>query len=209
MRHATDYSNKKQLKILACIILMLFAGFTYYVNVRTIRANQLPPVFDQQLKNSDTLFKVMNEIAQSVKELKVQLNHFPSAPLSIEDMSKVSSVFSTRKDPITGEKEFHTGIDYRAKRGSIVYAAAAGVITDAKYDDGYGNTVRIDHENGYKTTYAHLSNMTVVPGEVIKKGDTIGNVGATGKTTGSHLHYEISYNNKKINPEVFLQTITR
>lgn len=138
-----------------------------------------------------------------------RLSHFPELPLSVDDMTKVSSVFNVRQDPVTGGREFHTGVDYRAKPGTIVYAAASGVVKTAAWDAGYGNTIRIDHLNGYETTYAHLSNMVVITGEEVQKGDTIGNVGSTGKTTGSHLHYEIAYQNRKINPDVFTQTATK
>jgi murein DD-endopeptidase MepM/ murein hydrolase activator NlpD len=162
-------------------------------------------------KKQDKLYTyiVQKDSIQAVKDSiqDVILSHFPSAPLTIEDMTKISSVFNVREDPVTGGREFHTGVDYRAKRGAIVYAAASGTVIDAKYDGGYGNTVRIDHKNGYKTTYAHLSNITVIQGEEVTKGDTIGNVGATGKTTGSHLHYEIAYNNRKINPTIFTRTV--
>jgi murein DD-endopeptidase MepM/ murein hydrolase activator NlpD len=149
----------------------------------------------------------IQDVKDSVQDER--LAHFPELPLSIDDMSRVSSVFNVRQDPKTGEREFHTGIDYRAKRGSIVYAAATGIVKEARYDVGYGNTIRIDHLNGYVTTYAHLSNLTVIEGEEVTKGDTIGNVGSTGYTTGSHLHYEIAFQDRKINPDIFTQTATR
>ena len=186
----------------AIIIAIILILIIFRLAMESVRS-------DIQIVNSkqDKLYAYITtrDSLQQIKDIKQdeRLSHFPELPLSIDDMSRVSSVFNVRQDPVTGSREFHTGIDYRAKRGAIVYAAATGVVIDAMYDGGYGNTVRIDHQNGYKTTYAHLSNITVIPGEEVTKGDTIGNVGATGYATGSHLHYEIAFQDKKINPEFF------
>jgi len=203
-----DYSNKKQLGIILIAIILITAILIFYINYRPQiqRLEDIPVAITFIQKDISGIYDLVKKLAESDSTMKVQLNHFPSTPLRIEDMSKVSSSFNNRIDPVTGVRQFHTGIDYQAKRGTIVYAAATGIVTEAKWDGGYGNAIQINHENGYITKYAHLSNMTVIAGDSINKGDTIGNVGNTGKTTGVHLHYEILYADKRINPEVFIQT---
>lgn len=211
MKHSNDYSNKQQLIYFLVGLLIMFLVTMAVIKFRPQNRalEPIPLAVAGLLQREPGRDSMLVEIYKIVKYLQVQTSHYPSAPLSIEDMSKVSSTYNIRTDPVTGGREFHTGIDYRAPRGTIVLAAATGIVTEAKWDGGYGNTIRIKHGNGYETTYAHLMNMTVITGEKVLKGDTIGNVGATGKTTGSHLHYEIAYNNRKINPAVFTQTIVR
>jgi murein DD-endopeptidase MepM/ murein hydrolase activator NlpD len=209
-----DFSNKKQLFILliviGCITLGLLAHIQFRPQIRYLETlpTAMVDLEQRETKRDSTLSGIYN----LVLDLKTQLNHFPTAPLSIQDMSKVTSTYNTRTDPVTGFRAFHTGVDYRAKMGTVVYAAAAGIVTDAGWDGGYGNTVKIDHENGYVTLYGHLSHMVVVPGQRVNKGDTIGNVGVSGKTTGPHLHYEMAFNDhgklKKINPSFFTNTVT-
>jgi len=212
MHHSNDYSNKHRLFIFLGNLVLAIIVIVIYVNNRqkTNWLESVPTDLAEMKTSIIDVAKIVKRLALNDSLQAEQLSRFPSAPLSVEDMSRVSSVFNVREDPVTGGREFHTGIDYRAPRGTIVHAAASGIITEAAYDGGYGNTVRIDHKNGYITTYAHLSNMTVIPGEAVTKGDTIGNVGATGKTTGSHLHYEIAFAEKglikKINPAYFTQT---
>lgn len=157
-------------------------------------------------KTSTEIFSVLNRLAQNDSIMNVQLRHFPtSPPITIKEMTAVSSVYSGRVDPVTNEREFHCGIDYRAKRGTIVQAAADGIVNLARWDNnGYGNLIEVDHMNGYTTRYAHLDSMFVKNKEFVSKGETIGKVGSTGKSTGSHLHFEISYLADKINPTVFV-----
>jgi murein DD-endopeptidase MepM/ murein hydrolase activator NlpD len=158
-------------------------------------------------RNTDTIFTVLRVLAENDSAMSTQLQHFPStAPLDLASMSRVTSVFNNRIDPITKELQFHWGVDFSTKRDSKVYAAATGFVEEAGWDGGYGNAVKLNHENGYETFYAHLDNIKVIKGQIVHKGDLIGAVGSTGSSTGSHLHYEISYLNHKINPKVFTST---
>ena len=116
----------------------------------------------------------------------------------------LSSPFGTRIDPVYGGLRTHTGVDFAAKVGTPIYATGDGVIESVDFlFYGYGNTVVIDHGFGYKTMYAHMSTVNVVEGMHIKRGECIGGVGKSGKTTGAHLHYEVIYRGNKVNPANF------
>ena len=114
--------------------------------------------------------------------------------------------FGGRKDPFTGEHGFHQGIDISADKGNPVYATADATVDSASYTGDYGNLVVLRHAFGLLTRYGHLSKFVVRAGQAVKRGDVIGYVGATGRATGSHLHYEILANGKLINP---LQLLTQ
>jgi murein DD-endopeptidase MepM/ murein hydrolase activator NlpD len=116
----------------------------------------------------------------------------------------LTSNFGSRKDPLTGAADFHAGLDISADRGVPVHATANGSVQLASYNGNYGNCVEIAHGYGIATRYGHLSGYAVHPGQKIKRGDIIGYVGATGRTTGPHLHYEILLNGQPINPLKFL-----
>lgn len=112
----------------------------------------------------------------------------------------LTSTVGNRQDPITGERDFHAGLDISADRGSAVYATADGKIVQAAYDGGYGNLVIIDHGYGLETRYGHLARYQVRVGDQVKRGDVVGLVGSTGRSTGSHLHYEVRVNGRLLNP---------
>ena len=118
------------------------------------------------------------------------------------DGARLSSSFGMRKHPISGFNKMHKGIDFAAPKGTPVYAGGNGVIEVAAVNGGYGKYIRIRHNNEYKTAYAHLNNFKkgISKGVRVSQGEIIGYVGSTGKSTGPHLHYEIIYQNKQINP---------
>ena len=118
------------------------------------------------------------------------------------DGARLSSTYGMRKHPISGFNKMHKGIDFAAPKGTPVYAGGNGVIERAERNGGYGNYIRIRHNNEYKTAYAHLSGFKkgVRKGVRVSQGEVIGYVGSTGRSTGPHLHYEIIYQNKQINP---------
>tara|TARA_Y100000590_G_C15617914_1_gene976464 strand:- start:35 stop:1336 length:1302 start_codon:yes stop_codon:yes gene_type:complete len=118
------------------------------------------------------------------------------------DGAKLSSGFGMRKHPISGFNKMHKGVDFAAPLGTPVYAGGNGTIEMAGRNGGYGNYIRIRHNNEYKTAYAHLSSFKkgISKGIRVNQGDIIGYVGNTGNSTGPHLHYEIIYQNKQINP---------
>jgi LysM repeat protein len=111
-----------------------------------------------------------------------------------------TSGFGLRVDPVSGEERSHKGIDLRAKYGSAVYASAAGKVIFTGISGGYGNLIQIAHGNGFITFYGHLSKILVKPGEHVRRGTLIGRVGATGRVTGPHLHFEIRKNGKAVDP---------
>lgn len=117
---------------------------------------------------------------------------------------RISSGYGYRTHPVTRKKSFHPAIDLKADTGTPVYAPASGVVVIAKPKGAYGNFILLEHSFGFKTAYGHLSRFAVKSGEYINKGDLIGYVGSTGRSTGPHLHYEVRYLDKWLNPKPFL-----
>jgi murein DD-endopeptidase MepM/ murein hydrolase activator NlpD len=124
-------------------------------------------------------------------------------------MSYYSSNYGYRLDPITGRNSFHTGVDLIAPHGTPVVAAAGGVVSIVGFIPEYGNIVDVDHDNGLTSRYAHLSKSLVKVGDVVLKGQNIAHVGATGRTTGAHLHFEVREKGIPLNPNKFLSLGTR
>lgn len=118
----------------------------------------------------------------------------------------LTSSWGLREDPVKGGADFHPGLDIAGERGQSVFATAAGKITFSGYNGDYGNMIVIDHGFGLQTRYGHLMASKVRVGDTVKKGDQIGQVGATGKATGYHLHYEVLANGRLLNP---LQLLTQ
>jgi murein DD-endopeptidase MepM/ murein hydrolase activator NlpD len=115
-----------------------------------------------------------------------------------------TSSFGYRLDPFTRGPALHTGLDIRAEAGAPVRATARGRVTIAEYSGGYGNLVEIDHGHGVTTRYGHLSGYAVVPGEQVEAGEIVGRAGSTGRSTGTHLHYETRINGEPVDPTRFL-----
>ncbi len=120
-------------------------------------------------------------------------------------LGKINNEYGFRRNPFGGRTyEFHAGMDIDGERGDLVVAPANGVVIKAGWQGGYGNLVEIDHLNGLTTRYGHLSKIEVAVGETIGRGQLLGLVGSTGRSTGPHLHYELRLNDKAINPRRFL-----
>jgi murein DD-endopeptidase MepM/ murein hydrolase activator NlpD len=115
------------------------------------------------------------------------------------------SPFGHRSDPIAGLRAMHEGIDFNAPTGTPVVAAADGVVVTAEYHPEFGNMIDIDHGDGLTSRYAHLSRSDVKPGRLIKRDEVIGAVGSTGRSTGSHLHFEVRMQGVAQNPAIFLK----
>ena len=127
----------------------------------------------------------------------------PAIPPVLPDKSKyrISSTFGYRSDPISGVSKMHTGFDFACKPGNPVYASGDGVVSSVTFElFNYGNSVVIDHGFGYKTRYAHLKTIFVAEGMKLKRGECIGESGNSGKSTGPHLHYEVMYKGRFVNP---------
>jgi len=116
----------------------------------------------------------------------------------------LSSYYGTRKDPFTNDKDFHPGLDISADYGQPVVATGDATVSAAGPNGAYGNMVMLDHGFGIVTKYGHLSRLAVADGQQVKRGDVIGYVGSTGRSTGSHLHYEIWMNGRLTNPMTLL-----
>jgi len=117
----------------------------------------------------------------------------------------LSSTWGPRRDPVTGGADYHSGLDIAGERGEAVYATAAGTVRQVGRQGAYGNLIVIDHGFGLETRYGHLLKYLVKPGSKVQRGDVIAQVGATGRATGYHLHYEVVANGRLINP---LQLLT-
>ncbi|MBL3658416.1 M23 family metallopeptidase [Fulvivirga sediminis] len=121
-------------------------------------------------------------------------------PLPQKSFIRISSGFGVRKHPILKVDKFHPGLDMVAKKGTPIYASANGKVIRASFSPTYGNVVVIDHNEGYKTLYAHMTAFKVKKDQEVKQGTIIGYVGSTGRSTGPHLHFEILLKDKKIDP---------
>ncbi|WP_420579748.1 M23 family metallopeptidase [Reichenbachiella sp.] len=122
-------------------------------------------------------------------------------PVSNTELKRLSSGFGIRIDPILKTKKMHTGVDFSAPKGTPIYATGDGVVKKVRSSlGGYGRQVEIDHGYGYVTKYAHMEMYNVKKGQKVKRGECIGYVGNSGKSTAPHLHYEVHKDNKKINP---------
>ena len=144
-------------------------------------------------KDEDGHFDYFNKEGKNVRKALMK------TPI---DGARLSSSYGMRKHPILGYNKLHKGVDFAAPKGTPVYAAGNGVIDFVGRNSGYGKYIRIRHNSSYKTAYAHLNNYkkNIYKGARVNQGETIGYVGSTGKSTGSHLHYEVIYQNKQINP---------
>ena len=117
----------------------------------------------------------------------------------------VTASFGERIDPFNGEGAFHSGIDISASYGQPIIAPADGTVTFADFLGGYGRAIILDHGHGITTRYGHLSNFAVIAGQYVHRGDTIGYVGLSGRSTGPHLHYEVRINDTPVNPHKYLR----
>ncbi len=149
--------------------------------------------------------KSYDEIVNLVKNKEKMLACIPAIqPIANKDLTRFGSAFGYRMHPILHVLKMHTGIDLTAPRGTKIYASGDGVVerADAKAR-GYGNHIVINHGYGYVTLYGHMSKMLVRAGQKVKRGDVIGLVGSTGRSTAPHLHYEVRMNGKPVNPVNF------
>jgi murein DD-endopeptidase MepM/ murein hydrolase activator NlpD len=117
---------------------------------------------------------------------------------------RLMGAFGTRNDPFSGEQSFHTGVDIGAPYGEPVRATADGIVSHSEYSGGYGRLVIVDHGGGVQTYYAHLSRISVIAGQAIRRGEIVGALGGSGRATAPHLHYEVRVGGNPINPYNFL-----
>ena len=165
-------------------------------------------VIASQLYNQSVSYDSLFVMARNKSDM---LAHIPAIfPLKETEVKYISSYFGYRPDPIYKIEKFHSGMDFSANLGTEAYATGDGVVFDVERNEwGYGNMVILDHGYGYKTRYAHLLKPAVRKGQKVKRGQVIGYIGATGKATGVHLHYEVLKNDDQIDPiNFFYQDLT-
>ena len=146
-----------------------------------------------------------DEIDKMVKNKQQMLASIPAIqPVSNKDLKRIASGFGYRIDPIYKTMKYHAGLDFSAPSGTPIYATGDGTVEEASMSDvGYGNHVVVRHGYGYKTLYGHMLRMKVKAGQSVKRGDVLGWVGSTGKSTGPHCHYEVIKNGEKVDPVYF------
>jgi murein DD-endopeptidase MepM/ murein hydrolase activator NlpD len=146
--------------------------------------------------------KSYDELAKLAKAKNAMLMSIPAIqPVANKDLKRVASGFGSRIDPIYRTQKFHAGMDFTSPVGTPVTTTGDGVIELVESKQwGYGNCIVVNHGYGYKTRYAHLKKFKVTRGQKVKRGEVIGYVGSTGKSTGPHLHYEVIKNNEPVNP---------
>jgi murein DD-endopeptidase MepM/ murein hydrolase activator NlpD len=167
---------------------------------------KLAPSFAESLADYNYL-RTANTLALSSRGLRGygRANGAPSMwPLE----GRVLSPFGARTDPFSGEGAFHTGVDISALIGTPVRAAADGIVIFAEMESGYGRLIKVDHGNGIETYYAHLSRFYVQEGQDVRRGEMIGAVGASGRVTAPHLHYEVRLGHAPVNPYRYLANST-
>ena len=170
-------------------------------------------------ENSNVLIKTFKKVDIISKKIYVQSKSFDTVidlaknkekmiacipaiqPVALKDFTRISDYYGSRLDPFTGKPKMHHGMDFTGPEGSDIFVTGDGVVVEAGYSFyGYGNRVVVDHGFGYKTVYAHLKKIFVNEGQSLKRGQVIGSLGNTGRSTGAHLHYEVKLNNIPINP---------
>lgn len=171
--------------------------------------NELYASLVNTINNLSSRIKVQSssyaEIDGLISNKEKLLAHTPAIqPVSNKDLTRIASGFGYRIDPIYKTTKMHAGIDFTARQGTPIYATADGTVSIAgNTGDGYGNHVVINHGYGYETLYGHMVRVKAKRGQQVKRGEVIGYVGSTGKSTGPHCHYEVHKNGNKIDPVYF------
>lgn len=180
-----------------------FGGINRYSHYSSGLLKSTAVRLDVLTKKTYIQSKSFDEIAHLSKRAGDMASCIPAIPPIVPDPSiyRLSSRFGYRADPFTGRTRNHTGVDFAMKPGNPIYATGDGVVTNVKFElFGYGNQVVIDHGFGYKTRYAHLKTIGVAEGMKVKRGECIGISGNSGRSSGPHLHYEVIYKDRHVNP---------
>jgi murein DD-endopeptidase MepM/ murein hydrolase activator NlpD len=158
----------------------------------------------EPLKTGDSNFKALFTSWKKLDMLEQGTIAIPS--LKPVKNASFTSGFGVRADPFQGRAAMHGGIDLAGPLGTEIFATADGVVGRSQWVGGYGNLIELDHGKGIQTRYGHLSRALVSPGQHVKRGDLIARMGSTGRSTGSHLHYEVRIDGKAVNPIPFMQS---
>jgi murein DD-endopeptidase MepM/ murein hydrolase activator NlpD len=156
--------------------------------------------------NADPRFRELFVSWRRLEQLERGVSAIPSAQ-PVRDMANFTSGFGVRSDPFRGRAAMHGGVDLAGPTGTPIYATADGIVGRSEYNNGgYGNLVEINHGQGIQTRYGHLSRRIAEAGQRVRRGDLIGLMGSTGRSTGSHLHYEVRIDGRAVNPVPFMQS---
>ncbi len=183
----------------------------FALNKTTEEAHVGGPLQSLSKNANDAFDRAVIRLVSSLKEAGRASTVLQSIPLArpLAGDQAVTSNFGARSDPFLHTVAMHTGMDFKSPYGSSVYSASAGRVIGAGHQGGYGNMVEIDHGYGITTRYAHLSSISVDVGDSVAKGETVGLVGSTGRSTGPHLHYETRIDGEATDPMRFLQAATK
>lgn len=186
----------KSLHVIYCIVIFFLVG---YIGTKQtsfdVSLTDRSDLIDSLSVELDSLKIIHKGVCEVIDNLPLKS---PLTTLVIDDK------FGWRKDPFTKKGRFHAGLDFKGSYKDTVYTPANGIVKKANWNAGYGRCVVIQHADGYQTLYAHLSRILVVVGDSVQVKDPIGKIGSSGRSTGSHLHYEIIRNGKKLDPCGFL-----
>ncbi|MBB3227667.1 murein DD-endopeptidase MepM/ murein hydrolase activator NlpD [Luteibacter sp. Sphag1AF] len=167
----------------------------------------LPQTLDRSIDDLAGQFDSQQAQLQALQNLLLDRSIESSLrPTGMPVQGYISSYFGGRPDPFSGHSARHTGIDIAAPTGTPVTAVAEGMVTFAGIRNGYGDVIEIDHGNGYMTRYAHNSVIVAKPGQRVHVGDVIAKAGSTGRSTGSHVHFEVWYHDRVVNPLAFARS---
>ncbi len=174
--------------------------------VQSMSENELVQSMGDQLNNlslrlayQGKSFDLINDMVKHKEKLLLAIPAIQ--PVSNKDLSRIASGFGNRIDPVYKVPRFHAGLDFTAPSGTPIYATADGTIKEAGFSSGgFGNDVVINHGYGYQTLYGHMYRVKARVGQSVKRGEVIGYVGSTGKSTGAHCHYEVRRNGTPVNP---------
>src|SRR5262245_24102291 len=201
-RSAVDPAQARAMAKLPAVVKAKAAGGTAQANAA------ISNVISTSFASPEDTFGVLRTLLQGLesrlrnvrKDVERQEALAAATPSIWPAHGWLTGTFGGRSDPFTGEPGFHQGLDISTEKGQPVYATANGVVESAERSGEYGNLIVLKHEFGLATRYGHLSSFRVKPGDAVTRGDVIGLVGSTGRSTGAHLHYEILFNGKLINP---------
>ena len=177
--------------------------------VSVMNDDELGEEIAEQLNNLDARityqFASYTDIEKLINNQEAKLSSIPAIqPVSNKQLNRIASGYGMRIDPVYGTPKMHKGLDFTAPQGTPIYATGDGVVSVAGYSEsGYGNHVEINHGYGYQTLYGHMVRIKVRRGQKVKRGEVIGWVGSTGKSTGPHCHYEVMVNGNNVDPVYF------
>lgn len=182
-----------------------YGGTARYDSLRTMADSRLVIAnsmkLDKLMRRIYVQSKSFDEVVKLMRENDKMIACVPAIqPVSNKDLKRTASGYGWRVDPIYKTRKFHAGMDFSAAAGTPIYATGDGKVIRAGWKSGYGKEIEINHGYGYVTRYAHLSKINVRPGQKVTRGEVIGLVGNTGKSTGPHLHYEVHVKGRVVNP---------